>query len=137
MNEYKLVSSVDIFPTILDYVGIKPPENLPGFSLKPIIEGDVGAGSQPAPTSQRTQLIGEITQHRSENDVMGRMTEGYYLRTIDWHFMWYVTDNKMALYDMKKDPMSDHNVIDRHPDLVEKFKREIETWKRETIASQM
>jgi len=59
---------------------------------------------------------------RGENDVMGRKVEGYYLRTIEWHFMWYVTDNKMALYNMKTDPMSDHNVIDDHPELVEKFK---------------
>ena len=130
MNANDLVSSTDIVPTILDYAGIKSPEDIPGLSLRPVLEGNAEAVS-------RNHLIGEITQHRSENDVMGRNVEGYYVRTVDWHFMWYVTDNKVALYNMKADPLSDHNVVNEHPDLVEKFKMDIETWKKKTIASQM
>ncbi len=33
------VSTVDIFPTIADYTGIQPPANLPGLSLRPLLEG--------------------------------------------------------------------------------------------------
>lgn len=33
-----LVSSVDLVPTILDYAGVSAPEELPGHSLRPIVE---------------------------------------------------------------------------------------------------
>jgi len=35
----KLVSSIDILPTVLDAIGIHAPKNLPGLSLAPLCEG--------------------------------------------------------------------------------------------------
>ncbi len=35
----KLVSAIDILPTILDAIGVKPPKGLPGASLGPLCEG--------------------------------------------------------------------------------------------------
>ena len=124
--EHELVSSVDIVPTLLDYAGLTAPEALPGFSLRPVIEGTASA--------KRAHLIGHITQLRAEDDVMGRNAEGYYLRTPRWHFMWYITDETMALYDMQNDPEATQNVISEHPDLADQFMQAIETWKQEMLA---
>jgi N-sulfoglucosamine sulfohydrolase len=38
-----LVSSVDLLPTILDYIGVSPPPGLHGKSLRPLMEGKPGA----------------------------------------------------------------------------------------------
>lgn len=61
---------------------------------------------------------------------MGRRAEGYYLRTQRWHFFWVAGDNHMELYDMEADPRAEHNVITGHPDLVAKFRRDIEAWRQ-------
>ena len=79
-------------------------------------------------------IIGHITQHRAEDDVMGRKAEGYYLRTPKWHFMWYTSEDRMALYDMENDPNDMENVIAEHPDLATQFMNAIETWKKEALS---
>ncbi len=91
-----LVSTVDIVPTILDYAGVPDPGNLPGRSLRPVIEGEE--------SGLRQTQIGHVTGLRSDNDFMGRQAAGYYVRTERWHFIWYKDDGRVALYDMVGDP---------------------------------
>ena len=117
-----LVSSVDLVPTMLDYAGVSVPEELPGYSLRPIVER--------RSSSPREALIGRVTQLRSDTDVMGRRAEGYYLRTRRWHFLWTTGDDHTELYDMDADPGAEHNVIASHPDLAAEFQRDIEKWRQ-------
>lgn len=116
-----LVSSMDIIPTILNYVGLDYSE-LPGYSLKSIIEGG-GKG-------QRDYLIGKATQFRSRSDMMGKKSLAYYLRSPEWHFMWFVKEERMELYSMITDANNDNNVVKEHPDLVQQFKSEINNWRK-------
>jgi len=131
VNNEALVSSVDIVPTILDYAGAIIPEGLPGYSLRPIINGDDFEG--------RKYLIGYQTQHRGDSnylgeylgasgDVMGRKQKAFYLRSQEWHFVWISDTGEMALYDMVNDPGSKNNIVDEHQDLVATFKKEIQAW---------
>ena len=120
-----LVSMEDIVPTILDIAGVsefKIPSELPGKSLKPLLEGQ--------DYDVRDHIVGYAHQRRSESDMMGQRAEGYYVRTERWFFRWYKDIDVMELYDMQSDPRSEHDVLTKFPHLVEPFKRRIEAWKQ-------
>lgn len=120
-NTTSLVSMEDIVPTILDIAGAPVPEGLPGYSLKPLLQGQT--------MDERDALVGYAHQRRSETNMMGQAAEGYYVRTQRWHFMWYKDTDTMALYDMTVDSKAEHNLIDKFPHLVEGFKQQITAWK--------
>lgn len=120
-NTSSLVSSLDILPTILDIVGISAPENLPGHSLKPLLEGRT--------INERECIIGYADQRRSDSDPMGKQTEGYYVRTHRWHFFWYKDTNETMLYDVTVDAKGEHNLANDFPELVQSFEAKISDWK--------
>ena len=122
INERDLIHSADIPATILDYVRIERPANYFGKSYRAVMENGAAA--------PRDQIIGNITQTRSEADMMGRRVEGYWIRTPDWFFNWSVTDDEKNLFDMRTDPNNDHNVIERQPAVAKKLQDEIDSWKK-------
>ncbi|HCI71261.1 MAG TPA: hypothetical protein DF712_17200 [Balneola sp.] len=118
-----LMHSADIPATILDYLDIVIPENYFGRSYKALIEDTSKAG--------RDIIIGQATQMRSEDDMMGMKIEAYWARTENWFFQWNITLETIALFDMNEDPNNDHNLAETYPDIVKDFKAKIEAWKRE------
>ena len=121
-NESSLVSSVDLVPTILDAAGLEIPESLPGYSLLPILTGS-------GDIDERTELVNYTDNRRSTENVMGERSEGYSVRTQDWHFFWYADSGETRLYDMRIDPRGDVDLSADNPELVEQFKQAIAGWK--------
>ena len=130
-----LASAIDIMPTILDYVGLPVPDNLPGYSLKQKISGS-------ELEEARDHFVGRMTQHRAgtdfrgnpnnaTNDHMGAALDGYYRRDLDWHFVWLPKTGETALYDLKNDPGQLIDVSRSHPGRIGMFKADIDAW-RET-----
>lgn len=120
-----LMHSADILPTILDFIGVQIPQDIYGKSYKPIIDGNT--------ESLREIIIGKIDQLRSEDDMMGRNAEGYWLREKEWFFNWNVTDNTKALFNVENDPLNDENLASKQIDLVIRYTQEIEKWKISVI----
>ena len=118
-----LVSTVDLMPTILDYAGVPVPEYLPGVSLRPVIEGQIELG--------REVLVGRVTQLRSETSEFGQAQEGYYVRTLRWHFTF--TTGQTRLYDLTGDPYAD--VSQQYAELVPGFLEHIAAWKQDMTDS--
>ncbi|MEM1106711.1 MAG: sulfatase-like hydrolase/transferase [Pseudomonadota bacterium] len=130
-----LASALDIMPTILDYAGLPAGDDLPGYSLRPAIEG----AQLPAP---RDYFIGRMTQHRAGTDFRGAPSDftedhmgapmgGYYRRDVRWHFVWLPGSGETALYDLSADPGQLVDVSARYPGLVAGFKGDIEAWRAE------
>ncbi len=117
-----LMHSVDIPATILDYLDINIPESYFGMSYKNVIEGKN--------SNLRKEIVGTIHKMRSEDDMMGRDVEGYWIREGNWFFNWNITDNTKALYQLDKDPFSNANVVSLFPDLEEKFTNRLIMWKK-------
>lgn len=129
----KLASALDVMPTILDYVDIESPGELPGYSLRPAIEGE----TLPDP---RDYLIGRLTQHRAgtnfrgepddfTDDHMGAARAGYYRRDLNWHFVWLTETNETAFYDLINDPGQISDVSADESELIARFKDDIVAWR--------
>lgn len=118
-----LIHSADIPATILDLIGIKVPKEFYGKSYRTALEGKDFDG--------REEIIGDVTTTRDPKDVMGKPTEGYWLRNREWFFRWNLTKKEIALYDMKNDPNNDKNLADEKPNLVKEFKAKIEEYKKQ------
>lgn len=123
----RLVHSSDIPATILDYVGITIPETFCGYSVKHLIENPENL--------HRSQIIGRSTKLRSEEDMMGKDIDGYWLRNDRWFFNWDATSNEVNLYDMKIDPNNDQDVSEQHAEVVLELKEMIEDWKQARMKS--
>lgn len=83
-DETALISLTDIFPTICDYAGVKPPEVIRGRSLRPLLQGD----AEPWRDFVRVETLGN-----------GRM-----LRTADYKYIEYLGDPAIQLFDLRHDP---------------------------------
>ena len=116
-----LMHSADIPSTILDYLQIDIPKDFYGRSYKGAIEGKS--------FDARDEIIGNVNQIRSEEDMMGKKVEGYWLRNKDWFFKWNLTTMKVSLYNMAIDPFNDIDLSRDSPEVVVEFKKNISKWR--------
>ena len=116
-----LIHSADIPATILDYVGIPIPDAYFGTSYRSVIEGQS--------TTTRNEIIGNINQMRSEEDMMGMNVEGYWIRSGNWFYSWNLTTGIERLFNCKEDPKNDNNLLSQYPDVAREFKAKLEEWR--------
>jgi len=92
------VELVDIYPTLADLCGLKPPANLEGTSLRPLLENPKARWTHPAITQQVRQ--------KDEKQIMG-----YSVRTERWRYTeWDGGKAGAELYDHNSDPHEWHNL---------------------------
>ena len=108
---------------ILCYLEIEIPKNFYGKSYKNAIDGNDFSG--------REEIVGNITTTRSFDDMMGKPTEGYWIRNKDWFLNWNITEEEINLFDMKIDQKNDNNRADQEPEIVQTMIEKIKTWKDE------
>jgi uncharacterized sulfatase len=119
-----LVSALDLFPTLLAYAGVAPPEKIAGIDLRPAIEG--GA---PVP---RTELVGEMAYARpiAVGQPRTPAKHAYFVRSAKWHYVDYPNEEQQQLFDLHADPRELHDVAAEEPALIEDFRARIERWKK-------
>ena len=110
-NEQNLVSSIDLMPTILDLAGADIPPDLPGFSLRPLLDGN-------GENDDRRYLFSYTNNKRDPDTVMGINAEGYAARSLTHHFFWYADTGETMLYDVTSDPRGKLNLSQENPELV-------------------
>jgi arylsulfatase A-like enzyme len=109
------VSHIDIAPTLLDFLGAKPPEWMEGKSFMPVLkDGDFDTGTKFSmqlcyvmdPPSLRTKVIAAI--------------RGNYklIKYLDW--------KRYELYDVRNDPKEQINLIASKPEIFSSLKAEID-----------
>jgi len=96
-----LVEFVDLYPTIADYCGVKPPAGLAGQSLRPLLED----ASRPGKSSALTIVT------------RGSKSRGDSIRTDRWRFIQW-SDGEQELYDHQNDPEETQNVAKSNPAIV-------------------
>jgi uncharacterized sulfatase len=94
----RTVELVDIYPTLADMCGFRPPASLEGHSLRPLLENPKARWMIPAITQQ------------VRND-QGRRIMGYSVRTERWRYTeWDHGKAGTELYDQVEDPHEWHNI---------------------------
>jgi len=92
------VQTVDILPTVLDYLGVEPPKDLDGVSLLPACES-------------------EKAEHRP-----AMSTHGHYYSVIDWPYKLIVPRNRrgVELYHLDRDRLERKNLLEHaRPTLID------------------
>lgn len=111
LDNRRVVSGMDILPTVCALAGIKPPSHVRGHNLLPVLEG----GSAPGGDS----CVAEVQANS------GRM-----VRTQRFKLIRYKDDPVVQLFDMQDDPGETRNLAGeaRHSDTVRDLNRLLRQW---------
>jgi arylsulfatase A-like enzyme len=100
----ELTGMVDVLPTVLDVCGIEQPSNLDGVSMKPILSNDGGWDDE-------RKLIIQCPRTRQRSK-WGNVSVKYK--------KWRLVDGK-ELYNIEDDYGQTKNLLNKHPNLVQKL----------------
>lgn len=110
---YKPVELVDIYPTLADLTGLKPPVDLDGFSLAPLLQNPAADWEHPAYTQ-----------------VQRGDTPGHSVRTEVWRYTeWGFGKMGAELYNEETDPLELNNLVNNpaYTEVVKKMKSLLKT----------
>jgi arylsulfatase A-like enzyme len=105
----RLVSLVDVAPTILSVAGLPIPAKMEGRDL-------LGGRPPAAWTDQRV-----FAQYGSQL---------YCVRTPRWKLIWRPAAERAQLFDLRHDPMERRNLVQEKPEKSARLLAEIEAWRR-------
>ena len=131
------VQSIDLMPTLLDASGLPHPDGLQGRSLLALLQAssdpDVEWVPRPA-FSEKAITTGGAAPTPSD-------TESYAAIDDTWRLIHNTARAEGApefeLFETARDPLNLANVVDQHPDVVERLGREIERWRRIVEAARL
>lgn len=114
-----LVSSLDLYPTLLDLAGVPAPDGLSGQSLAPLLEN---------PSRQLRDFVASECVGVGGTKGMGHRM----VRTRQWKYILTGT-NKEALYDEQNDPYELTNVagVDENRDTLLRMRAYMRDWMRQ------
>jgi len=95
----EFVYNCDIFPTILDFLGIEPPMEVDGRSLRPLVTGE-----------------GEF---KSREYVTSAFNRYVWVRDEDYAYIARGDGEEAELFDLRKDPEQRVNIAGERPDVAE------------------
>ena len=118
----RLVSSIDLAPTLLKAAGLPPQANMTGHDLL----DDNALGSRPA-------LYGEIFTHNAV-DIRVPASSLRYRWTVNGNWKLIIPDDrntpdgKIELYQLAEDPSELRNLADREPGKVKELEQNLDGW---------
>ncbi len=108
-----LSQSVDIMPTILDYLEIEGPEEMQGSSLLPYFENETTLPDRSSYCEAMTPIV-------EEEKLMGLATES-------WKYVMTPWGSEEELFDLREDPEETANVARARPELALQMKARLES----------
>jgi uncharacterized sulfatase len=124
-----LVSTVDLVPTLLDYAGAALPAELPGRSLRGLVQEGV-----PWP---REEVIGSLRGARQPSGARAEPLasgaappESFVLRSRERWYVWRPQLDREELYDAQGDPRAERDLAAAEPVRVQRFRSRVLRWTR-------
>ncbi len=114
------IGTVDIVPTLLDWLGIEPPAEVQGRSLLPLIEKEKDPGF---PRPQYAETLAPRFSHS-----LGE------LRVLFHRQFKYIFGPRPELFDLENDPGELYNLLESEPDVAEAMHQRLETFLAEHAA---
>lgn len=116
------VLSLDIAPTLLTAVGLKPTDAMPGLNLL-----------DPKAVRSRDIVFGEIFEHNAV-DIAQPASSLDYRWAVAGHWKLIVPapqnvpDGQIELYNLAEDPNESHNLAEKQPERVRQLKQRLDAW---------
>ena len=125
-----LVSSVDLYPTLLDFAGAAPMLDREGSSLRPLLEG-----REPWPRKMLRGSMAYVREHPLRSDELGEVNLrhpelAWFARTKRWHYIWYEDWDADELFDLAADPLETLDLSGERPRIVTQMRERIRSWRR-------
>lgn len=129
----EVVSSIDLFPTVLSAAGIKVPEGLPGIDLMPnalnsdAINRDIIFGDSYA------HDIVDLDDPEASLMYLWCIQDRWkliltYDGEVNRYEVMHPRGEAVQLFDILADPFEEENLAERHPEVVTRLKDRIENW---------
>jgi arylsulfatase len=112
----EVVETIDIMPTVLEYLSIPQPKALRGRSLWPLIRGEI----VPPHIALSEHAGRSLVSLRSE-----RYKYIKHLRTLQVQPSYPFVEGREELYDLKKDPFEKHDISQTAPEIISFFRQEL------------
>ena len=124
------INSVDLYPTLLELAGAKPPAGHPldGTSYLKLL----GDADQARP--DRPPLFWHFPGYLGAGGNTWRTLPGGVIRDGDWKLIEYFEDNRLELYNLKDDIGEKHNLATANPDKAQELHRKLAQWRQELKA---
>ena len=108
------IRTVDIMPTIMDYLGISPDTNFSkfdGVSLFPLLHNGL----------IEEKFAFSETGNPLNSEQPPKLPNTKSIRTSEWKFIYNVFNDSKELYNLKNDPSESTNLFGKFPEIEEKF----------------
>ena len=119
VTDQRLVSLLDLAPTMLELAGAKPPEHMQGRSVAPVLRGEA------APSPDARAFI------ESEWHGIAIRTASH-LVTIPWREKRVVADAPSSVFDLRADPFELNNLAGHEDDEARALTNELRIWNSNT-----
>lgn len=116
-----LVSSVDVYATLLDLAGAALPPGRTGHSLWPAL-----AEGAPWP---RERVFGGMQQLQPPGGGWPERSQGWFLRSDAWRYLWFEDRGVEALYAIERDPGETRDLSAAEPERMAAFRAEVRAWR--------
>lgn len=120
----EITSSVDIFPTILDCLGISIPKNIDGKSLLPVLTREQKL--------DRDAIFWHYPHYHSAGVAPSSAVRSGDYKLIEWHEQTILDGlNQVELYNLKDDISESNNLAEKMPDKTKELRDKLNNWKIE------
>ena len=115
------VCSIDLYPTILDLIGIEIPNQVDGVSVKSLLGG--------VSDIKRNMLFWHFPHYHP-----GGATPYSAIRKDHYRLVEFFEDNRVELYDLKNDISETEDISSHQPELTKELKKALADWREEVTA---
>lgn len=120
---------VDVYPTLLEIAGAKPPANQPldGESLAPLLR-------DPSAALKREAIFQHFPGYLGSGPGLWRTTPVGTITRGDWKLMEFFEDGRLELYQLREDPGETRNLAAELPDKARELHAQLVAWRKEVKA---
>ncbi|WP_147676492.1 sulfatase [Algibacter pacificus] len=129
------ITNLDIFPTILNYAGVKNASlALDGNNISSILEGKEEKLERSLFWHFPIYLQAYNVNDNENRDPLFRTRPGSVIRKGDWKLHYYFEDDGVELYNLSEDIGEKNNLVDTHSEKKEELLKILKAWWEETGA---